>query len=148
MIIMIDDKRILQKMNKLREQRQNVGRTYERVKKCPRCSNNMKYIYGEIFECPFCGYKELSDFGKVRDFLDKAGPQPAVIISQETGVPLDVIDAFLREGRVEIPDGSDMYIKCQSCGTDIRYGRYCPDCMLKITKNIGQVMYMLSLIHI
>ena len=142
MIIMIDDKRILQKMNKLREQRHNVGRTYERVKKCPRCSNNMKYIYGEIFECPFCGYKELSDFGKVRDFLDKAGPQPAVIISQETGVPLDVIDAFLREGRVEIPDGSDMYIKCQSCGTDIRYGRYCPDCMLKITKNIGQVMYM------
>ena len=113
MIIMIDDKRILQKMNKLREQRQNVGRTYERVKKCPRCSNNMKYIYGEIFECPFCGYKELSDFGKVRDFLDKAGPQPAVIISQETGVPLDVIDAFLRREELR-------YLMVQICISSAR----------------------------
>lgn len=49
---------------------------------------------------------------------------------------------LLRQGRIEIPDGSDTYIKCQKCGTDIRYGRYCPDCMLKIAKSVNGVMWM------
>lgn len=51
------------------------------------------------------------------------------------------MEDFLKQGRVEIPDGSDVYIKCQRCGTDIRYGRYCPECMMKIAKNIGQAMW-------
>ncbi len=119
---------------------QKPDRAYENIKICKLCNCHMNYIYGEMFQCPSCGRKERTDFGKVREFLEIAGPQPAVIISQETGVELKVIDKFLRQGRIEIPDGSDIYIKCQSCGTDIRYGRYCPDCMLKITKNLGHAM--------
>ena len=96
---------------------------FEKAKICPFCGNNMKYVYGEMYECPGCGRKEPTDFGKVRDFLDTNGPQPAIVIADATGVSLDVIDGFLKQGRVEIPDGSDVYIKCQRCGTDIRYGR-------------------------
>lgn len=107
---------------------------------CPGCKIPMKYIYGETYECPSCGRKELSDFGKVRAFLDEAGPQPALVISSHTGVSVTVIEGFLREGRVEIPDGSSIYIKCQSCGTEIRYGRYCPECVAKTTKNLTQAM--------
>lgn len=114
---------------------------YEITKLCPSCTNQpMKYIYGETYECPCCGRKELSDFGKVREFLNESGPQPALIISAETGVKINVIEQFLREGRVEIPDGSSIYIKCQICGTDIRYGRYCPDCIMKTTKNLSKAM--------
>lgn len=123
-----------------KEKNSKNSRKYERIKLCPICAEPMKYMFGEVFECSKCGKQELSDFGKVREFLDKSGPQPAIIIERETGVPLSVIHQFLREGRVEIPDGSDVYIRCQSCGTDIRYGRFCPECMLKLTKNIGQAM--------
>ena len=101
----------------------------------------MVYIYGEMYQCPVCGRKELSDFGKVREFLDANGPQPAAVIADATGVSLHAIDQFLRQGRVEIPDGSDVYIKCQNCGTEIRYGRYCPECMAKISKNINAAMW-------
>ena len=66
-----------------------------------------------MFECPSCHKKALSDFGLVREYLDKNGPQPAIVISDATGVKVEVIDKFLRQGRVEIPDGSDVYIKCQ-----------------------------------
>ncbi len=111
-------------------------------KKCPDCGIRMKYIYGEMFECPACGKHLLSDFGLVRQYLDEHGPQPAITISSATGVPVAEIDDYLREGRVEIPDGSPIYIKCQSCGTDIRYGRYCPECALKMTKAIGKAMYV------
>lgn len=120
---------------------QNLGhKKYDRLKVCPLCGGFMKYMFGEMYQCQGCGWKEYTDFGKVKNYLEKAGPQPAVIIARETGVELGVIDGFLKQGRVEIPDGSPIYIKCQSCGTDIRYGRFCPDCMLKMTKNISQAM--------
>lgn len=122
------------------EQKNSIARRIERIKFCPTCGEPMKYMFGEVYKCSKCGRSELTDFGKVREFLEKSGPQPAVVISRETGVELNVIDKFLREGRVEIPDGSDIYIKCQSCGTDIRYGRFCPECMMKISKDIGQAM--------
>lgn len=109
---------------------------YERVKKCAKCGNPMKYVYGEMYECPECGYKELSDFGRVREYLEKNGPQTAIIIAENTGVSIDEINRFLKEGRIEIPDGSSSYIHCQSCGAEIRYGRYCPECIMKLTKNI------------
>lgn len=114
--------------------------SFEMGKLCSECRIPMKYIYGEMYQCPSCGTKELSDFGKVREFLEKAGPQPAVIIADATGVKLSVIDNLLRQGRIEIPDGSDVYIKCQSCGADIRYGRYCPECIARTTNNISQAM--------
>ncbi|MGN0407927.1 MAG: hypothetical protein ACI4EJ_06695 [Bacteroides sp.] len=115
---------------------------YERVKECPACGASMQYIFGEQFQCPKCGRTELSDFGKVKQFLEENGPQPAIIINQETNVSIEYINLLLRQGRIEVPDGSEIYIKCQKCGTDIRYGRYCPDCMLKIAKSVNGVMWM------
>ncbi|MDY4742712.1 MAG: hypothetical protein SO361_06380, partial [Lachnospira sp.] len=70
-------------------------------------------------------------FGKVRNYIEENGPSMAVEISRDTGVQVSVINKFLREGRIEIPDGSDIYIKCEDCGADIRYGRYCPACAAK-----------------
>ena len=114
----------------------------DRIKLCPDCDVNMNYMFGEQFQCPKCGKIILSDFGKVKKFLEENGPQTAIVISAETGVELDYINFLLRQGRIEVPDGSDIYIKCQKCGTDIRYGRYCPDCMLKIAKSVNEVMWM------
>jgi len=108
---------------------------------CQSCGSTMHYIYGEMFECPNCGRKESTDFGKVREYLDLHGPTPAAIISDQTGVKLHVIETFLRQGRVEIPDGTGVYIKCEKCGEDIRYGRYCPDCIRKLSSELNKAMW-------
>ena len=115
---------------------------YETAKFCPACGEKMQYIYGERFECRKCGCIELSDFGKVKEFLDLMGPQPGIIISEKTGVKMEYINELLRQGRIEIPDGSDIYIQCQKCGTDIRYGRYCPECMMRLAKDVGHALWM------
>lgn len=107
---------------------------------CPKCNIAMDYVYGERFLCSDCGYSALSDFGKVKEFIEEYGPQPAVDISEGTGVSLDYINELLRQGRIEIPEGSDVYIHCQKCGADIRYGRYCPECMMKLTHSIEGVI--------
>jgi len=114
----------------------------ENVKVCSECGIPMKYIYGEMFECTSCGKKELSDFGIIKEFLEVNGPRPAIVIHDETGIPVEYINKLLREGRMEIPDGSIAYIKCQKCGTDIRYGKYCPECMLTLTNNVSQALWM------
>ena len=59
-----------------------------------------------------------------------------------TGVSVKTIQKFLYQGRIEIPDGSDSYIKCQMCGADIRYGRFCPDCMAKLNKENQTAVYV------
>lgn len=117
------------------------GASYKKKIKCPDCEASMIYIYGEMYECPDCGCRSLSDFGKVKKFLEDKGPQSAIVISDATGVSVEIINEFLRDGRVEIPDGSEQYIKCQKCGADIRYGRFCPDCIKKISGNISKALW-------
>ncbi|MGN0318905.1 MAG: hypothetical protein ACI4E1_13315 [Lachnospira sp.] len=131
------EKRENEKKNKNNNEKK-LNDIYQRAVYCPKCGGQMKYVYGEIYECMTCGEKDLTDFGKVREYLEKNGPQPAVVISKNTGVALDVISSLLHQGRIEIPDGSPVYIKCQNCGTDIRYGRYCPECSSKLARKIGK----------
>lgn len=105
---------------------------------CKACGGKMEYLYSGIYKCGDCKAMKMDDFGKIRTFLDKEGPTPAVIISQETGVPLDIINDYLRHGRLEIPEGSSHYIKCEKCKVDIRFGRYCPECVAQLAGAIKQ----------
>ena len=111
----------------------------DRAKICPKCGELMRYAFGEVFKCDNCGAEELTSFGKVRKYIEDHGPSNAANISDGTGVPVSTINRYLREGRIEIPDGSDSYIKCEDCGAEIRYGRYCPACAAKHNKgqNVG-----------
>lgn len=120
--------------------RNNAGKLYNMTAICEVCGMSMDYGYGETFVCKGCGNTQLTEFGKVRKYIEDNGPQNAQVISKETGVDENTIRGYLREGRIEIPDGSEVYIQCQKCGTDIRYGRYCPDCSLALSKSIGGLM--------
>lgn len=106
---------------------------------CSKCGGELSYKSLGEYVCESCGNIERDDFGKVRSYIDENGPTPAVIISEQTGVAIDKINEFLRQGRVEIPEGSDIYIKCEKCGTDIRFGRFCPACAAKLSKQLKGV---------
>lgn len=109
-----------------------------RFKTCKACRGRLVYLYSGIYQCETCKVYEMDEFGKIKNFLDQNGPTPAIFIAEKTGVTLDVINDFLRKGRVEIPEGAPFYIKCEKCGTDIRYGRYCPECAAHLAGSIKQ----------
>lgn len=109
--------------------------------RCSKCKGRIKYIGGGRYECFDCGNEEIDDFGKVKDYIDANGPAPAIFISEHTGVPVELIDGMLRQGRLEIPEGSPVYIKCEKCGCSIRYGRFCPDCIRSRTNNLKGVFF-------
>ena len=75
-------------------------------------------------------------FKKVKEYLKEHGPTPSITIAEETDVPISVIDKFLRQGRVEIPESEEKFVPCERCGRDIRYGRFCPECAAMIGKEL------------
>jgi predicted amidophosphoribosyltransferase len=115
---------------------------YDRAKICPKCGELMRYAFGEVFKCDNCGAEEMTSFGKVRKYIEDHGPSNAANISDGTGVPVSTINRYLREGRIEIPDGSDSYIKCEDCGAEIRYGRFCPECSAKLSRDNSSMVYV------
>lgn len=114
---------------------------YNKHKQCKKCGGVTVYTYSGTYQCEACGHEEKDDFGKVKDYIEKNGPSPAIVISTATGVKLGIIEEFLKTGRVEIPDGSPIYIKCENCRTDIRYGRLCPECARALTGDLKKVFF-------
>ncbi len=101
---------------------------------CPKCDILMKYKHGGLYVCEKCGAEQLNDFGKVKKYLNDHGPTNAIDLAANTGVRRARIGEFLRLGKVEIPENSTTFIHCKSCGTAIRFGNYCANCVH--TKNI------------
>ncbi|MCR5686279.1 MAG: hypothetical protein K6G81_12855 [Lachnospiraceae bacterium] len=104
---------------------------------CERCGRMFNYAgFGNPF-CPSCKSVDAEEFDKVRDYLVHNGAANMYEISEATGVSEKTIRRYLTESRLEIPEGSPIYIKCESCGCDIRSGRYCPDCAGRLSKELN-----------
>ena len=88
----------------------------------------MKYLALGEYKCPECGNEEMDDYGKIRNYLDEHGPASATAIEAAIGVRRSVINSYLRKGRLEITDGSPVFIKCERCGKSIKFGRICAAC--------------------
>lgn len=105
---------------------------------CRKCGGKLAFKGAGLYICEECQEEFLDDFGKVRAFVEENGPKPAHDIAIATGVRLHDIQEFLKAGRLEIPENSEIFIKCNKCGCDIRYGRFCPECAAKLAGGIKQ----------
>ncbi len=112
----------------------------EKPSACSVCGGGLTYVSRGEYRCSKCGHSEYDDFGKICRFIDVNGPSPAIVIAEGTGVSINKINNYLRQGRVEIPEGSKVYIKCEKCGRDIRFGRFCPECALKLSKQLQGIV--------
>ena len=89
--------------------------------------------------CQDCRKNEEELFKKVKDFLNEHGAANYYEISVATGIPEETVKQWLKDGRLEVPENSAVYIKCERCGCDIRSGRYCPACAAELTKEFKGV---------
>ena len=101
---------------------------FSNKRKCSQCGSPMDYMAMGEYKCPNCRNVEYDDYGKIRNYLDEHGPTPATIIERDTGVRRVVINDYLRKGKLEINDASPIFIKCEICGKDIKFGRICAAC--------------------
>lgn len=106
------------------------------VAKCPKCGSKYNGEETSTFHCSNCGYEEPTNFGIVREYLNEHGNASAITISRDTNIPIGEINSFLRNGKLEIPENSDVFIRCKRCGIEIRYGSYCPECAQELAKEL------------
>lgn len=105
-----------------------VGRSRVNVRTCLRCKRLYHYMgFGHSY-CSLCKIKDDADFTKVKDYIYECGTATALEVSDYTGVSLNTIEIYLREGRLIIPENSPIFIKCEKCRADIRSGRLCIEC--------------------
>ena len=45
---------------------------------------------------------------------------------------------LLKDGRIEIAEGSKVYLRCELCGKQIRSGQFCPDCEMKVHRHLEE----------
>ncbi|MCM1236188.1 MAG: toll/interleukin-1 receptor domain-containing protein [Ruminococcus flavefaciens] len=95
---------------------------------CQFCGGELKEIGIGTYECLACGKENYDYLRRVRNFLEENGACSAVLISQETGVPRDSVEYFLREEFLEIPKYASGRISCMKCGAPIRTGKLCDKC--------------------
>ena len=69
---------------------------------CKKCNGKLFYMGGGKYRCHPCEEEYYDDFGKVKEFLEERGSAPAILISEHTGVRMELIDLFLRTGKLEI----------------------------------------------
>lgn len=88
------------------------------------------------YHCEECGAVDYDDYGKVRGYIENHKGATAAEIEKEVGVSQRTVRRLLKDGRLEIAEGSKAYLRCELCGKEIRSGQYCPECEIKVHRNL------------
>ena len=108
------------------------------VRNCTRCGKI--YNYDGFKVCPTCRKDDEKDFQKVKEYLYENPGANIPEVSEATEVDAKKIIDFLRAGRLEIADDSNLILECENCGTSIRTGRFCDKCASGLQRDLGQVL--------
>ena len=103
---------------------------------CKECGGVMVFNGVGEYHCELCGAVDYDDYGKVRGYIEQHRGATAAQIENAVGVSQRTIRHLLKDGRLEIAEGSKVYMRCELCGKQIRSGQYCPDCEIKVHRNL------------
>lgn len=118
--------------------KKNLSGEVKNLRTCIHCGRMFSYSgFGHLY-CPVCKVKDSENFEKVKDYIYKNGVATAIEVSEATGVSLKQIEQYLKEGRLEIPQNSPIFIKCEKCNGDIRSGRFCPECAATLSREMKE----------
>lgn len=98
-----------------------------RLLSCALCGR-MFEVSGFRTVCPSCLEKDLNDFNQIRDYLYIHPRAKVFEVSNNLDIPVSVIKRYLKEGRLEIIEKENIFLKCEKCGKPVCSGTQCDDC--------------------
>ncbi len=101
---------------------------YNRPTICPECGGIMIFKGVGEYKCEDCGLLGYDDYGKARNYIEQHPGATMAEVASSTGVPQKSIRDMVRESRLEIAPSSNVFLRCEICGTTIRSGRFCTKC--------------------
>ncbi|MGE5579862.1 MAG: MerR family transcriptional regulator [Bacillota bacterium] len=96
------------------------------IRNCRRCGRLFVFVGGPV--CPDCLAKEEEQYRKVKLYIDDHPGCGVQETSDETGVPVDIVVEFLRQGLLVTGSGPEGQLVCMICRRPITKGRICPRC--------------------
>lgn len=105
------------------------------VRNCRSCGCIFNYMGGQVI-CPACRDKVEKKFQEVKDYIRENKGVGIQEVAEACDVDAGQIRQWLREERLELAEGSAMYLKCESCGQSIRSGRFCDKCKANMTRDL------------
>lgn len=109
------------------------------IKNCRRCGRIFNYVAGAVL-CQPCREEMEKKFQEVKEYIRSNPGVGAAEVSEACHVEASQIRAWLREERLELAEGSSILLSCESCGAQIRSGRYCDKCKYELTMGLKSAM--------
>jgi len=101
------------------------------LQNCPRCKKLFNKAYNVI--CDACVQEEHDTYDKVRDYLKENPGITIMELAKATDVSQKKILGYIKEGRLELLSGE---LTCEKCGLPIVTGRYCPECLQAMDRDL------------
>ena len=105
---------------------------------CEKCNGVMVFRGVGEYKCEDCGWLEYDDYGKARNYIEQHPGATSAQVSAATGVSQKAIRGMLKDERLEIAANSAVFLKCEICGENIRYGRFCKKCEASYHRKIEE----------
>lgn len=99
---------------------------------CKECGKLFLKVSSDI--CPECQKKEEEDFDRVKNYLKEHPNAKITEIIEETGVSEIKVNKFIKSGRLSIKP------TCEVCGRVIDSGRICPECRMKLLREVRNII--------
>ncbi len=112
------------------------------IRECKRCGKMFFYTGVGKCICAECKAEDEAEFEMVKDYIYDNHSATIMQVSKETGVKICRIKSYLRDGRLIIPDGSPIFLNCEVCGTNIKFGRLCRECADTMSSELKREMHV------
>ncbi len=121
-------------------ERGNLGsiELYNIPRVCKMCGGVMVFKGVGEYQCEDCEFVDYDDYGKVRMYIEEHRGANAAQIEEAVGVSQRTIRRLLKDGRIEVAEGSKTFLRCEICGKTIRSGQYCPECEVKVHRKLEE----------
>lgn len=107
------------------------------IKNCPQCGRI--FAIGMRDLCPHCA-KEIDDqFERCYQYLRENRGATMRDLSDETGVPINLIMKFIREGRISLSELPNLAYPCDVCEKPIRKGVMCDSCRQRFVGAVEEI---------
>ncbi|QHQ63544.1 MerR family transcriptional regulator [Anaerocolumna sedimenticola] len=110
------------------------------IRECKRCGKMFLFTGVGKCICAACKAEDEAEFEIVKDYIYENLSATIMQVSKETGVKIARIKSYLKDGRLVIPDGSVIFLNCEICGTNIKFGRLCRECADSLSNEMRHEM--------
>lgn len=103
---------------------------------CKICGKLFNYM-GGMKLCQACTNKMEDKFHEVKEYIYENKNATMQDVSKACEVPTQQIQRWIRDERLAFSDDSPLCIQCESCGANIKTGRYCSNCKKKLEDGLS-----------